>query len=220
MVFYFYNIHSYYNNTYSQGRTKWQLYKISDTIPIKKGTSEKVFKAMLKWFETERGSKLVKYSKDAMQIENKGYFVYYNHVVVEDIFLSPRANERTNGNIVFEISLSIKDSIVIAEFSNFVHDAFYSEFGKINFGTLTDYESVPPGICSENKIWCNKVYENMKERSRIEVEGRLSRLVPESMIRDKGKAFKVDKPKEEQPVDSVEKDPMDYLKIENYLIKE
>jgi len=199
---------------------KWEMYKIVDTVPIKKTNLKKVYKTALKWFEDEKATKLVRANPNKFVLEGKGYFVYYNHIKMEDIFLSPRAAERMTGNIVFQIKVSITDSLVVTEFFNFVHTAYYSPYGEISFGEITDYETTPPGKCMENKVWCNAVWSDLKEKSRAEVFARVARLIPDIMIRKDGKSFKPDKDKTEQDTTPVDIDPKDYLNIDNYLIKE
>lgn len=197
---------------------KWESYTVSDTIPIKKGTNKKkLLKEIEEWFGKERGQAIVRKNTEQFVLEGKGLFVYYNYVNIEDVFLSPRANERTAGNIMFLIRITIYDSIVVAECSNFTHDAYYSQYGKISFGKLTAYESVPPGRCLESKQWCVAVWKDMKERSDANIRDRYSRMIPDGYIRKKGKAFKVEDV-EEAPDTTKQKDPKDYLKIENYLI--
>lgn len=196
----------------------WESYTVYDTVPIKNGVNKKkLMKDIEKWFDKERGQGLVRKNTDNYILQGKGLFVYYNYVKVEDMFLSPRANERTAGNIMFVIKVSILDSVVIAECTNFTHEAYYSQYGKISFGALSAYENVPPGRCMESKKWCAAVWKDMKERSYANVKDRFSRLVPDSYIRKKGKSFKLE---EEEVVQDTtpEKDPKDYLKIENYLI--
>lgn len=199
---------------------KWEMYRIVDTVPIKKTSLKKVYKTALKWFEDEKATKLVRANPNQYILEGKGYFVYYNHIKMEDIFLSPRAAERMTGNVVFQIKISITDSLVVTEFFNFIHTAYYSPYGEISFGEITDYETTPPGKCMENKVWCNAVWSDLKEKSRAEVLARAGRLIPDIMIRREGKSFKPDREKDDGDTISKEVDPKDYLNIENYLIKE
>lgn len=206
--------------TYHYGFSQWKMYSIVDTIPIKKSANEKkLFNDFEKWFEKEKQVKLVRLNSDQFIIEGKGYFVYYNHIIIENIFLSPRAAERTTGSIAFSIRISIQDSIVVAESRNFVHEAYYSQYGKISFGSITDYETVPPGKCMENEIWCNAVWSDMKDRAQEVVLDKFSRLVASSNVRKEGKAYVVKG--EEEVQDTVnDKKVDDYLNLDNYLIKE
>lgn len=191
------------------------LYKITDTIPIKNVNKSKLYKGAIDWIQKEKAMKLIRSNPEEFVVEGKGFLLYYNHVNLEDIFLSPRAGERTNGTIVYSVRVTILDSIVIAEYSNFTHDAYFSEFGKISFGTLYSYDNVPPGKCMENKIWCNTVWKEMKKRSEEDVRDHSTRLVADEFIRKKGKVFKVEK--EVTKKEEKKEDPEDYLKLDSYL---
>lgn len=194
---------------------KLDVFKIVDTIPIKNVNKKKLYNAALDWMQKEKAMKLLRSNPDEYVVEGKGFVLYYNHVNLEDVFLSPRAAERTNGTIVYQVRVSILDSIVIAEYTEFIHDAYFNENGKISFGMLYSYENVPPGKCMENKQWCNMVWKEMKTRSIADVKDHSTRLVPDEYIRKKGKAFKVEK---EAPKEAPKKeDPEDYLKLDSYL---
>jgi len=198
---------------------KFDVFKVVDTIPINNINKKKLFKFAEEWFEKEKAKssalKVVRSNPDQFVIEGKGYVQYYNHIHMEEIFLSPKATERTNGTVIYNVKVTILDSIVIAEYTDFVHDAYFSEFGKISFGTLFDYENVPPGKCLENKIWCNKVWKDMKIKAEANVHDHSSRLVPESYQRKNGKVFKVEK--QEVKKEAKKEAPDDYLKLDNYL---
>lgn len=198
---------------------KWDMYTVSDTIPIKKVNQKKLFKELEKWFKNTEHTKLVRVNANTYELQGKSFFVYYNRVVVEDIFLSPRAGERTTGSIQYMFTVKIQDSIVIATATNFHHEAYYSPYGQISFGSITDYETTPPGKCMENKIWCNKVWAEMKERSHSDVTSKIVNLVPDIMVRREGKDFKV-KDEEVEDTTPVQVDPKAYLNLDNYLIKE
>ena len=190
-------------------------FKVSDTIPIKNVNKNKLYKAALDWMQKEKAMKLIRSNPDEYVVEGKGFLLYYNHVVMEDVFLSPRAGERTNGTIVYAVTVHVLDSIVIAEYSSFVHDAYFSEFGKISFGTLFSYDNVPPGKCMENKLWCNTVWKEMKTRAIADVKEHSTHLVPDEYIRRKGKVFKTDK--ETTKKEEKKENPDDYLKLDSYL---
>jgi len=191
------------------------LFKVIDTIPIKNANKNKIFKATCEWMQKEKAMKLLRSNPEEFVAEGKGFLLYYNHINMEDVFLSPRAGERTNGTIVYAVKVTVLDSIVIAEYSMFVHDAYFSEFGKISLGTLFSYDNVPPGKCSENKIWCNAVWKEMKTRAIADVKDHSTRLVPDEYVRKKGKVFKVEK--EEKKEEAKKEDPEDYLKLDSYL---
>lgn len=198
---------------------KWKLYEVVDTIPIRNVGKKKVYKEVEDWFEKAPATKLVRLNPNTFEIEGKSFFIYYNRVEVEDMFLSPRAGERTAGTIQYIINIQIRDSIVIAKATSFSHEAYYSPYGQISFGGITDYEAVPPGKCMENKIWCTKVWEEMKAKSYQDVTEKFSDLIPSMMQRSEGKTFKQ---KEEAVVDTTPKavDPRGYLNLDQYLIKE
>jgi hypothetical protein len=201
---------------YPQGG-RWELFEVIDTIPIRKGTNRKLYKDIENWYGKTRATKIVRANPNTMNLEGKSYFVYFNKVVIEDIFLSPRAGERTTGAIQYEVSVQILDSVVIAKASNFQHEAYYSPYGSISFGVITAYETVPPGRCLENPLWCNSVWAEMKQR--CDVADKISKLVPESAQRREGRVYRV---REEVPVEVKEEaaDPRGYLNLDNYIIKE
>jgi len=191
------------------------VFKVVDTIPIKNSNKNKLYKAAVDWIQKEKNMKLIRSNPNEFVVEGKGFLLYYNHINMDDVFLSPRAGERTNGTIVYAVKIQILDSIVIAEYSSFMHDAYFSEFGKISLGTLFSYDNVPPGRCAENKIWCNAVWKEMKTRSTADVKDHSLRLVPDEFVRKKGKVFKVEK--EEKKQAEKKEDPDDYLKLDSYL---
>jgi hypothetical protein len=191
------------------------IFKITDTVPIKNVNKNKLLKAAMEWMQKEKDMKLLRSNPEEFVVEGKGFLLYYNHVVMEDVFLSPRAGERTNGTIVYAVKVQILDSIVTVEYSNFVHDAYFSEFGKISLGQLYTYDNVPPGKCMENKLWCNKVWKEMKTRSVADVKDHSIRVVPDEYIRKKGKVFKVEKEVKKQ--EEKKENPEDYLKLDSYL---
>lgn len=198
---------------------KWKLYEVIDTIPIRNVGKKKVLKEVEDWFSKTPATKLVRVNPNTFEVQGKSFFIYYNRVTVEDVFLSPRAAERTAGTIQYVITVQIKDSIVIAKALSFSHEAYYSPYGQISFGGITDYEAVPPGKCMENKIWCTKVWVEMKEKSEKDARDKFAGLIPSMMKRSEGKNFKQ---KEEQVVDTLPKvaDPRGYLNLDQYLIKE
>lgn len=198
---------------------KWKLYEVVDTIPIRNVGQKKIFKEAQDWFEKTSATKLVRINPNTFEMEGKSFFIYYNRVEIEDVFLSPRAAERTAGTIQYSIHITVLDSIVIAKATNFTHEAYYSPYGQITFGNITDYESVPPGKCMENKVWCNKVWNEMKEKAFQDATTKFTNIVPSLYRRSEGKSFNK---KEEQPADTAAKaaDPRSYLNLDQYLIKE
>lgn len=203
----------------SANADKWKLYEVIDTIPIRNVSKKKIYKDVQDWFESTSATKLVRLNPNTFEMEGKSFFIYYNRVEVEDVFLSPRAAERTAGTIQYIIHVSVLDSIVIAKATGFIHEAYYSPYGQISFGNITDYESVPPGKCMENKVWCTKVWQEMKDKSYQDVTAKFANIVPSLYRRSEGKSFNK---KEEQPVDTAAKaeDPRKYLDLDQYLIKE
>ena len=189
---------------------------ITDTIPIRSGTNKyRLYRLGIKWLESERGTRLVAKNFRERQLLGKGYFIYHNHVQLQDVFLGPRANERTKGSIVFNIFIDIQDSIILVKFYQFLHEAAYSEYGSMSFGTLMDYERVPPGKCMEAEEWCNAVWADMKLKSELECKYRVNKMIPAVLVRRR-----TYRGREEAVTDTVQKyvDPDEYLKIEHYII--
>ena len=202
------------NNLFAQSK----VFTVYDTIPIRRGTNKyRLYKLIDKWFESERGTKLLGKNRKELQFKGKGYFIYYNRVKIPDIFLSPHANDRCKGSVVFTIDIKIQDSIIVSKFTNFVHEAYYSEYGSMTFGKLMDYDKVPPGTCMEVEEWCNAVWADMKIKSTQEIKNRTSRMIPAILIRRR--TYKA-KEEEVKMVEEKKVDPQEYLKLENYLIKE
>ena len=169
----------------------------------------------IKWLETERGTRLVAKNFKERQLLGKGYFIYHNRVQLQDVFLGPRANERTKGSIVFNIFIDIQDSVIFVKFYQFIHEAAYSEYGSMSFGTLMDYDRVPPGKCMEAEEWCDAVWADMKLKSELECKYRVSRMIPAVLVRRR-----TYRAREEVVTDTVKEyvDPDEYLKIEHYII--
>ncbi|HPH15802.1 MAG TPA: hypothetical protein PK029_01425 [Bacteroidales bacterium] len=189
-------------------------YTIHDTIPIRAGTNKfRLYRLIEKWFETERGTRLVAKNRKELHFKGKGYFIYYNRVRIPDIFLSPHANERCKGSIAFTIDVKIQDSVIVSKFTQFIHEAVYSEYGSMSFGMLMIYDKVPPGFCMEVEDWCNAVWNDMKQKSEAEVKDRASRMIPPILIRRR--TFKV---KEEEVKVIVQDtiDPKEYLELDRY----
>jgi len=199
-------------NVFSQSK----IFEVYDTIPIRSGTNKyRLYRLAIKWMEKERGTKLVAKNFKQRKVAGKGYFVYYNRVKLEDTYVSPRANERTKGSISFNIVVDIQDSIIITQFSNFIHKAAFSEYGTMSFGRLMQFEKVPPGVCMEIEEWCNAVWADLKRESELECKYRASNMIPIVLIRRR-----TYKAKDEEVVEEVkeEVDPDKYLEIENYII--
>ncbi|MFO7869760.1 MAG: hypothetical protein R6U95_10730 [Bacteroidales bacterium] len=197
---------------YSQSKA----YEVYDTIPIRSGTNKyRLYRIALKWLEKEKGTKLVAKNFKLRQLAGKGYFIYYNHVKLEDAYVSPRANERTKGTISFNILVDIQDSIIVSKFFNFKHKAAFSEYGAMSFGRLMKFENVPPGVCMEMEEWCDAVWQDLKDVSRSECKDRAENMIPRVLIRRRSYKEKEDE-KEEEKV--VEKDSTAHLDIENYII--
>lgn len=193
-----------------------QRFEVRDTIPIRAGTNQyRLYRLATKWLENERGTRLLARSFRDRQLVGRGYFIYYNRVQLPGVFLGPRANERTNGSIVFNIHVHIQDSIIVVRFYDFIHEAAFSEYGSMTFGRLMTYDRVPPGRCMEIEEWCDAVWADMKRQSELECKYRVNRMIPIVLIRRR--TFRA----REQVEESVEEeyvDPQEYLNIERYII--
>lgn len=195
-----------------------QPFVVYDTIPIRHGTSRiRLMRNVDHWFKNEKGQRLIAKNRKEMKFQGKGYFPYSNHVQIPDVYLSSHAAEKTKGNIVFSIEVSIQDSIIVTRFYNVLHEARFSEYGTNSFGRLMDYEKVPSGKCMEVEEWCNAVWADMKAWATYEAKTRAKRMIPSTLIRKR--TFKV---QEEIKAPSTVKpyDPGEYLKLENYLLKD
>lgn len=196
-----------------------QAFKVYDTIPIRHGTSKlRLYKNIDRWFEKERGTKLLGKNWKERKFKGKGYFPYTNLVKIPDIYLSSHAAEKTKGSIVFSIDVEIQDSIILVTFSNFIHEARFSEYGTSSFGRLMDYEKVPSGKCMEVEEWCNAVWADMKAWSIYETKERAKRMIPSTLIRKR--TYKIEEIKEEEKTKEQQADPLEYLNIDNYLLKD
>ena len=153
------------------------------------------------------------------KLKGKGYFPYANYVQIPDIYLSSHAAEKTKGSIIFNVDVSIEDSIIVVKFWNFLHEARFTEYGTSSFGRLMDYEKVPSGKCMEVEEWCNAVWADMKEWSVYETKTRAKRMIPSTLIRKR--TFKVVEEKELVPPKTrPEDDPEEFLNLDNYLLKD
>lgn len=192
------------------------MYRIIDTVPIKKAKHRKVVKYARKWLESEKNVRIIRYNKKLGVAEGKGFFEYYNKIVMEDVFLSPRVAERTNGTISYRIRVIHSDSVVYVQYYNFEHVAYNSQYGPISFGLLSFFDMPPPGTCQEAAVWCKAVYADMKRLSTEEQSKKQETLFPNSFIRKR--AYRV-KEEEEEEETAEEIDPLDYLKLEHYIKK-
>lgn len=194
----------------------WKPYVIQDTIPIKSGTKKaKLYRLASKWLQEERGTKLVAKNRKQRKLIGRGYFIYRNRVKLPGVFLSPRANERTKGTIMFQISIHIQDSIIVVKHSRFHHEAAFSEYGTMTFGLLMSYSKVPPGKCMEIEEWCNAVWFDMKKQSELEIKWRLKKMIPALLVRKR--SFRIRE--ENTGTDSVVVvDPNAYLEFDKYII--
>ena len=197
-----------------------QPFVVYDTIPIRHRTSKlRLYKKAEKWFKTEKGMKLLGKNWKERKLKGKGYFPYANYVQIPDIYLSSHAAEKTKGSIIFNVDVSIVDSIIVVKFWNFLHEARFTEYGTSSFGRLMDYEKVPSGKCMEVEEWCNAVWADMKEWSVYETKTRAKRMIPSTLIRKR--TFKVVEEKELVPPKTrPEDDPEEFLNLDNYLLKD
>jgi len=193
----------------------YKMYRIIDTVPIKKAKPKKVTKFAKKWMSSQKNIRMVRYNKKLGVAEGKGFFEYYNKVVMEDVFLSPRVAERTNGTISYKIRFVCADSVAYVQYYNFEHVAYNSQYGPLSFGLISFYDAPPPNVCEEASVWCRAVYSDMKKMAVQVIDERKEDIFPNSFIRKK--AFKVKEEEEEEVVEEV--DPLDYLKIEHYIKK-
>lgn len=197
-----------------------QPFVVYDTIPIRHRTSKlRLYKKAEKWFKTEKGMKLLGKNWKERKLKGKGYFPYANYVQIPDIYLSSHAAEKTKGSIIFNVDVSIEDSIIVVKFWNFLHEARFTEYGTSSFGRLMDYEKVPSGKCMEVEEWCNAVWADMKEWSVYETKTRAKHMIPSTLIRKR--TFKVVEEKELVPPKTrPEDDPEEFLNLDNYLLKD
>lgn len=197
-----------------------QPFVVYDTIPIRHRTSKlRLYKKAEKWFKNEKGMKLLGKNWKERKLKGKGYFPYANYVQIPDIYLSSHAAEKTKGSIIFNVDVSIEDSIIVVKFWNFLHEARFTEYGTSSFGRLMDYEKVPSGKCMEVEEWCNAVWADMKEWSVYETKTRAKRMIPSTLIRKR--TFKVVEEKELVPPKTrPEDDPEEFLNLDNYLLKD
>ncbi len=196
-----------------------QAFVVYDTIPIRHGTSKiRLSRDIERWFKKEKGQRLVAKNRKQLIFQGKGYFPYVNYVNLPDIYLSSHAAEKTRGSIVFNIEVRIEDSIIVTCFSNFLHEALFSEYGSASFGRLMNYEKVPSGKCMEVEEWCDAVWQDMKDWARYETKTRAKRMIPAALVRKR--VYKAVEEKIEPPATAKAYDPTEYLKLENYLLKD
>lgn len=196
-----------------------QPFVVYDTIPVRHRTSRlRLYKCVEKWLEKEKGQKLIGKNWKELKFKGKGYFPYANYVQMPDVYLSSHAAEKTKGSIVFSISVEIQDSIIVTKFSNFIHEARFTEYGSTSFGRLMSYDKVPAGKCMEVEEWCNAVWADMKAWSLYETKTRAKRMIPSTLIRKR--TFKVQEDTVKAPPTVKPFDNAEYLKIENYLLKD
>ena len=196
-----------------------QQFIVSDTIPIRHGTSRlRLYRNIEKWFEKEKGQKLLAKNRKELKFQGKGYFPYANYVQMPDVYLSSHAAEKTKGSIVFSIAVEIQDSIIVAKFSNFQHEARFTEYGSTSFGRLMNYEKVPSGKCMEVEEWCNAVWADMKAWAVYETKTRAKRMIPSTLVRKR--TYKVQEEEVVAPPTAQPFDNAEYLKLENYLLKD
>jgi flagellar biosynthesis GTPase FlhF len=103
-------------------------------------------------------------------------------------------------------------------YTNFIHEAIYSEYGSTTYGRIMDYEKVPPGLCMEVEEWCNAVWLDMKQRCVNDARQRTQKMLPKRLIRTKVYQIQAAPPQVEEVI--VKENNYDHLKLENYLIKE
>lgn len=196
-----------------------QSFIVYDTIPIRHGTSKlRLYRNIEKWFEKEKGQKLIAKNWKELKFKGKGYFPYVNYVQIPDVYLSSHAAEKTKGSIIFNIDVSIQDSIIVAKFSSFMHEARFTEYGTMSFGRLMAYEKVPSGKCMEVEEWCNAVWKDMKDWSVYETKVRAKRMIPSTLVRKR--SYKGDDDKGLVPPATHKDDSMEYLNLDNYLLKD
>lgn len=145
-------------------KTETEPFIITKTVSLPGMKKEKVFKTAEKWLKKLDEVQLDRFNEEKGVYEAKSRLPYENDVILENVFLSPDAALRTRGFIYFTIRTIAEDEKLTVEFTEFNHEAFISRYGKINFGLIMKCEKVPLNKCYENTLWCNAVWENMKQK--------------------------------------------------------
>lgn len=190
-----------------------------DTIPIKGSTPKfTLYKHMDDWYKSQKNMKQTGRARKEWKMKGKAFFQYQNRVRIDSVFTSPHAAEKMKGTIVYSIESQIQDSIIVITYTNFIHEAVYSEYGNVTYGKLMDYTKIPPGKCMEVEEWCNAVWTDMKNLCQRDLRMRTQKMLPKRLVRTK--IYKAP-PVPVQVEEVAEKENnYDHLKLENYLIKE
>jgi len=140
---------------------------ISKEETLKGMKKEKIFSKAKRWLKSDDENIIIlRFSEERGVIEAQSIMPYVNNVSIEDVFLSPDAALRTKGTIKFLIRVTCEDEKILVEFTDFVHEAYESRYGKISFGTIVKNDKVPLGKCFEHTTWCNAVWEDMRVKIR------------------------------------------------------
>lgn len=154
-----------------------ERYTITDTIMIKETKRKLLYKNAGKWFNFDPYVKMINSDKKSGVLNGRGYMVYVNKVIVENVFVSRYAAEKTEGNIYFTVDLKIiNDSVYFIRFTNFKHKAYPLGYGETSLGFLTSYRSPAPWNCQEDEEWCTAVWNDMKRKCREAIEIKLLKL--------------------------------------------
>lgn len=154
-----------------------ERFTISDTIMVKRTKTRILYKNAGKWFNSDPYIKIINSDKKTGVLNGRGFTVYENKVIVENVFVSRYAAEKTKGNIYFTIDIKVmNDSVYFIRFTNFKHKAYPLGYGETSLGFLTTYGSPPPWDCQEDEEWCTAVWNDMKRICREAIEIKLVKL--------------------------------------------
>lgn len=131
----------------------------TDVIQVDSVTKDELYNRAKLWFATTYNS-----ANDVLQIDDKaeGQIVGKAIVMYNPTILS--ASNQTKGPIKYTIKLFLKEGRYKYELSDFIHDPYGNQYGKISMGTITTDEICPNPTRTMTKRWNNDVWEEIKNQ--------------------------------------------------------
>lgn len=138
----------------------------SEVVKVDSVNKDELFNRARSWF-----NKSFRSSKDVLNINDKetgalsgkGLMQYYSKIFM--------GSEATRGVIRFTVTIQVKDGRYKYSITDFVHESTAVGASRVSFDLITEDTECPYKRPMTSKKWQNKVWEELKEKSRSEGEG-------------------------------------------------
>ncbi|MEA3445711.1 MAG: hypothetical protein U9R19_13410 [Bacteroidota bacterium] len=132
------------------------------------GSKELVMEKAYKWIQRDPEFEIIETDSNRGILRAKAKFNYKNEVVLEEIFLSPRINEKTSGIVKYLIIVTVSDTSYTIEFANFQHVSTY-DAEQYSFGIIPKRYEDFYRLCNENHEWCKLVWMDITKTAKLNI---------------------------------------------------